>query len=372
MESIRARFVNLMLLLAALILLFDLFNSLAGGYVLMAWAEVAFIPLLLITYLLFRRGLPFGYASVVGVGSVAFLSLFSLTVDGYGREAALFWTASLPIYIFFLLGAERGITWSIVITGVIALSAANAYFAWVPPIFSYDVLIQLTLGYLALSYLVYYVERLRGSYESRLDQALKEREALLKELHHRVKNNMQVMMGLLWLQADKIDEPRYRHLLLENINRLASMAMIHEHLYRTDEVEKIDMGEYLRAIVSHLESLSDHDIHTQIAPVALDMKSAMNIGIIVNEAVTNAMEHAFEPGVKGWIRVALKDLGTRVALRLEDNGRGVKTEPPEREALGMTLIRDLAEGLSGGECDIRMHKGVRIVITFDKERQDVF
>ena len=176
---------NLLLIFSIIILGFDLYNSVTYSFMLMAYAETAALLILMTTYLLSRRSLPFMPAAYLLVGTVAFMSVFSLTVEGYGKESALFWSASLPIYIFLLLGTYRGLRVSALILAGIVWSTANAYYRWVESIFEFDVLIQMTLGYTAITLSVYYFEKMRRSYEVQLSKALQERETLLRELNLR-------------------------------------------------------------------------------------------------------------------------------------------------------------------------------------------
>ncbi len=163
---------------------------------------------------------------------------------------------------------------------------------WIPPLFEFEIFIQLSLGYFVFSVLVFLIEQSRSQYEIRLLIRDREREVLLKEVHHRVKNNMQLMMSLLGLQAQNVDDPKYAKLFLDNVDRLSAMALVHESIYKAENFEEINMRSYLDDIVNHLQRLSRHVIECDFSPITLDMKTAMNLGLILNEAVTNALEHA--------------------------------------------------------------------------------
>lgn len=219
-EKTRTTFLNLLLIFAVFIVGFDLYNSITYRFVTLAYVEIAALVILMLTYLLFRRTLSYFLASYLMIGTVAFLSVFSLTVEGYGKEAALFWTASLPLYIFLLLGTRRGVVMSLLVLAGILWSTANAYFAWVPPIFSYDLLVQMVLGYLAISLSIYYFEKMRSRYEVQLTDALKERESLLGELNHQ-KDRIEISNREL---AQKIDEVKEQEQMLITQSRLAAMG----------------------------------------------------------------------------------------------------------------------------------------------------
>ena len=216
----RRTFLNLLLIFSIIILGFDLYNSVTYSFMLMAYAETAALLILMTTYLLSRRSLPFMPAAYLLVGTVAFMSVFSLTVEGYGKESALFWTASLPIYIFLLLGTYRGLRVSALILAGIVWSTANAHYRWIEPIFEFDVLIQMTLGYTAITLSVYYFEKMRRSYEVQLSKALQERETLLRELNLQ-KDQTETSNREL---ARKIDEVKEQEEMLIAQSRLAAMG----------------------------------------------------------------------------------------------------------------------------------------------------
>ncbi len=211
---------NLLLIFAIVILGFDLYNSVTYTFRLMAYAETVALLILMTTYLLPRRTLSFMSASYLLVGTVAFMAVFSLTVEGYGKESALFWTASLPIYIFLLLGTYHGLRVSALTLAGIVWSTANAYYRWIEPIFEFDVLIQMTLGYTAITLSVYYFEKMRSSYEVELSKALREREALYQELNGQ-KEQIETSNREL---AQKIDEVKEQENMLIAQSRLAAMG----------------------------------------------------------------------------------------------------------------------------------------------------
>jgi two-component sensor histidine kinase len=247
------------------------------------------------------------------------------------------------------------------------MSAANAYFKWVPPIFSFDLLIQMVVGFLAISVTVYYFEKIRSSYEIKLDHLVKEREVLLKELHHRVKNNMQVIMSMLWLQVDKIEDPKYAQMFLENIDRLSAMAQVHENLYKADKLEAIEIKAYLRDLLEGLKRVSPYAIEYSLDPISLDMKSAVNIGLIVNEAVTNAIQHANMTG-DGVIRVTLKkQKNDWLQIIISDTGVNTQVIEEIEDSLGLALIKDMVRSLYGGRLRLKSNGGFSLIIDFRQE-----
>jgi two-component sensor histidine kinase len=180
---------------------------------------------------------------------------------------------------------------------------------------------------------------------------------------------MQVIMGLLESQSFKIDDPKYKKMFETHIDRLKAMSLMHKNLYSDQSFEQVDIKKYLEEIVQSLQLYTEHYVHTDIDKLMIDMKTAMNIGLIVNEAVTNAIEHAFDDYI-GEIRISLKHIGNRGALTIEDNGKGFDTGKAYR-SLGVTLIKDLSGTLRNGTITMDGENGAIIRIYFDlKEYED--
>jgi len=242
-----------------------------------------------------------------------------------------------------------------------------SYVSGVKFVYEWELLSQIVLGYLVVSYMLYIIERERSSYEERLNEALEENKILFKEVHHRTKNNMQVVMGLLETQSFKIDDPKYKKMFETHVDRLKAMSLMHKNLYSNHSYEEVDIQEYLEEIAQSLQTYTEHSINTDIDPIVVDMKTAMNLGLIFNEAVTNAIEHAFE-GEDGTIDISFKQEGNRYSLSIEDNGRGFDTSKTYK-SLGLTLIKDLSATFPGNNISIDGNEGVKIKIFFDKEEE---
>ena len=337
-------------------------NSFLGFYPLAA-VESAMILFVLVAYLDFRQRFHIKRAMLLLIFSVSTVTISALYLEGIGHYTVLFWTAALPLFVFLLLGHRTGLQWTYVnIAGLLAVILISAY-PHTHPLFTVTLLGQILFGYLVVSAIAYYFEYQRSTLESRLFDALRERETLLKEVHHRVKNNMQVMMGLLWLQSEKATDPASSQMLLTNVDRLSAMAALHERLYRQENVRRIDMREYLDTIVSHLQTLTPHDITLQSDHIYLNMHNAMQIGLITNEAVTNAVQHAFDRDERGKIRIALEKEHGRCKLYIADNGKGMQS-PSGQETLGMVLIRDFANALPDAELRVETTPSVTFTLTF--------
>lgn len=190
--------------------------------------------------------------------------------------------------------------------------------------------------------------------EQRLRESLKEKEVLLKEVHHRVKNNLQIISSLLFLQKDTIADPAVQAIFEESRNRIASMALIHEELYRSGDLARVDLKEYLERLTPKLvQSLRGN----RAVGFALDLQEcrvsvdkAIPFGLIVNELVTNAVKHAFAGRESGTIRLTMTpEADDMVRAVVEDDGVGLGEDfhPEEVKSLGMQLIVQLTRQLRG-------------------------
>ncbi|TAE01512.1 MAG: PAS domain S-box protein [Oscillatoriales cyanobacterium] len=207
--------------------------------------------------------------------------------------------------------------------------------------------------------------------ESRLQGTLREKEVLLKEIHHRVKNNMQVISSLLELQAQYIDDEATLFLFEESQSRIHSMALIHEQLYQSDNLARIDIQNYVENLVANLfQSFGLYNdsiqINLNIEPIYLNIETAIPCGLIINELVSNSLKYAFIPTRKGEITINFLELvDTEFNLSIQDNGRGF---PPgfdveNTETLGLRLVKMLAQQLDG-EITIESKCGICYNILF--------
>jgi len=213
----------------------------------------------------------------------------------------------------------------------------------------------------------------RKNMENQIRSSLEEKEVLLQEIHHRVKNNMTVIHSLLYMQATKVKDEHYRVLLSESMNRIKTMALIHERLYQSENLNEINFNDYLRDIVKNITS--SHWIESGKVAVEMDIQDAslgvddaIPCGLIVNELVTNALEHAFPEGRDGKIRLTLqiKDQD-EVELTVADNGIGMPEDLDSRKAdsLGLTLVDSLVRQLRGNII-LKTEEGAGFLITFKR------
>ncbi|MEG4944438.1 PAS domain S-box protein [Microcoleus sp. F4-D5] len=191
--------------------------------------------------------------------------------------------------------------------------------------------------------------------EARIQAALREKEVLLKEIHHRVKNNMQVISSLLQLQAQYIEDEATLALFEESQTRIDSMALIHEQLYQSEHLDRIDLLPYVENLVANLyQSFGGGNTSIQfnlnVDPICLNIETAIPCGLIINELVSNSLKYAFSPSSVGEININFYEIGTQqFNLTIQDNGRGFPAnfDVENTETLGLRLVRMLACQLDG-------------------------
>jgi PAS domain S-box-containing protein len=210
----------------------------------------------------------------------------------------------------------------------------------------------------------------RARSEAQILASLKEKEVLLKEVHHRVKNNLQIISSLLNLQSSRSADSRTQAILKENQNRVRSMALIHEQLYLSGNLAAIDVHQYIQRLAQQvLNSFSDGhtavSLHTDIEHVPVNADTAIACGLIINELISNALKYAFRGREAGEIRIALARGDDQVRLRIADNGVGLPAgfDAHKTETLGLQIVRTLTEQLRG-TLSIDTSNGTQITIEF--------
>lgn len=194
----------------------------------------------------------------------------------------------------------------------------------------------------------------RKQAEQRVIDSLREKEVLLREIHHRVKNNLAVISSLFYLQSKYTQDGQTLRTLQESQDRLRSMALVHETLYQSDSFAALDFAEYSRALSDNLMRTysgiaSDVRLRTEVEEVAISIDLAVPCGLILNELVSNALKHAFPNGQAGLITVKLKNESGSCVLQVIDDGVGIPIEPkPDAtRSLGLRLIESLTRQLDG-------------------------
>jgi len=219
----------------------------------------------------------------------------------------------------------------------------------------------------------------RRQAQERLQASLQEKEVLLKEIHHRVKNNLQVISSLLDMQSLSIQSPEAGEALEDSQHRVRTMAFVHERLYQSEDLASVDVREYLESLAGYLLAAYERStdrihLNLQIEDVCLDLDTAIASGLIVNELVSNALKHAFPATREGDGEIGLKlaslDDG-RFELQVRDNGVGFPPDldPVGTQSLGLRLVNMLTQQLQG-TLNLSRDVGTAFTITFPGAVQD--
>ena len=207
--------------------------------------------------------------------------------------------------------------------------------------------------------------------EQEIKKSLHEKEILLKEIHHRVKNNLQVIMSLLYLQSQNTEDRKVAELFLESRDRVQSMALVHEQMYQSRDLSNIAVEDYIQTLLQNLfqsYNASDINLEFEIGNIMLSIEQAVPCGLVVNELVTNSLKHAFQnysgPDKKT-IYVKFGNSNGKSLLEVSDNGSGLSADYDLEgaESLGLMLVNTLVDQLDG-KIDIDTSSGTRFLITF--------
>lgn len=203
-----------------------------------------------------------------------------------------------------------------------------------------------------------------------LSRLLEEKEFLLREIHHRVKNNLQIVISLLNSQSEYLDDPSAQKAISDSQRRVYSMSLIHQKLYQNDNLSGINMESYINELVYFLKDSFDAErmhFSIKVASVDFDVSQAVPVGLILNEAITNALKYAFKnTAIPPVIEISLQETAPGVyTLIIRDNGKGLPDgfDIEQTASLGMTLLRGLSNELDG-DFEIFTDNGVVVQITF--------
>jgi two-component sensor histidine kinase len=207
-----------------------------------------------------------------------------------------------------------------------------------------------------------------------LQHSNREKELLLKEIHHRVKNNLQIVTSLLNLQSNSIEDEKTKSLFEISLHRISSMALVHELLYQSKDFSQINYGSYLEKLIHPLiESMnpagSDISLNIQADEISLNINTSIPLGLLINEIITNSLKHGFDVNQTGEIYLRLHNDGdSNYRLCIGDNGNGYDKDfnIEEADSLGLQLIHSLSEQLSGTisrDCNM---KGTHYCVRFEE------
>jgi PAS domain S-box-containing protein len=210
--------------------------------------------------------------------------------------------------------------------------------------------------------------------EEHIQTSLREKEVLLKEIHHRVKNNLGIVSSLLQMQCRRTQDPQATAILRDSQNRIASIALVHEKLYRSADLANIDFAQYIPDLTTHLfdsYTVSSNYIKLNIqVDASLDIETAIPCGLIINELVSNALKYAFPDNRTGEIQVSLNQQNKYdLILKIRDNGIGLPANFDNKKVktLGITLVQGLVKQLKG-TIEINSHLGTEFKIKFTKSK----
>jgi PAS domain S-box-containing protein len=206
---------------------------------------------------------------------------------------------------------------------------------------------------------------------NKIKASLEEKEVLLREIHHRVKNNMQIISSLLMLQVENIEDKKYRDIFIDSQNRIHAMALIHEKLYQSTNLDNIDIQEYINELSSELLSSysgkSNIKLELNVEKIPLDINYAVPCGLILNELITNSLKYAFPEGRKGNIKIIFQSKeNNMIQFSVNDDGIGIPGDLDIRntKSLGLRLVTSLAESQLHGNIILIRDHGTQFQIDF--------
>jgi PAS domain S-box-containing protein len=214
----------------------------------------------------------------------------------------------------------------------------------------------------------------RKQAEEKIKASLKEKETLLHEVHHRVKNNMQIISSLLKLQSNNIEDDRTKDILKDSQNRIFAMSAIHETLHGSENLSEIDLMKYLPKITTSIFQSSSVDpkkvtLNNNIEEIPISINQASPLGLIINELISNSLKYAFPDDGKGEINVSVKKRDNQLELTVMDDGVGISDDLDWKNSstLGLKLVRTLVENQLDGSIDMESNNGTKFTIKFNIE-----
>ncbi len=220
----------------------------------------------------------------------------------------------------------------------------------------------------------------RSRSNKQISDSLKEKDLLLGEIHHRVKNNLAIVSSMLSMQRNFITDRKHLDLFKESENRIKSMALIHEKLYKSDDLARINFKDYINTLSNDLlntyrtEDSGAIDLQLDVTDIYLGIDMAVPCGLLINELITNTLKHAFPNGREGDMYIGMRRLqDKRIELQIKDNGVGIPDDIDIRntETLGMQLIVGVAESQLNGELLLQRSGGTIITVSFmERERKN--
>ncbi len=213
----------------------------------------------------------------------------------------------------------------------------------------------------------------RTRVEKRVRASLQEKEVLLREINHRVKNNLQIVSSMLSLQSRNIHDEQALGVFQESQDRIKAMALIHEKLYQSEDLARIDFGEYVQSLVGDLSTSyqirpDEIEMKIEVDQTFLGIDTAIPCGLIINELVSNSLKHAFPEGRRGKININIRSAGQEHTIAVCDDGVGFPRDIDieHTETLGLRLVKALTDQL-GGTLDLDSSSGTTVVVAFPEK-----
>lgn len=243
-----------------------------------------------------------------------------------------------------------------------------------------DFLIALSFAFAVVSFFVFYayfskqkINRLLSDKNQMMVENLQQKEMLLGEIHHRVKNNLQLISNLLDFQSMELSEGKASDAIQDSKNRVVSMAVLHRFLYQQGDFRNVQMKDYLRELAQNLESSfssQNYPISFQVdvEPISLDVDYSIPIGLVVNELVTNSFKHAFTKNQKGEIRIHLSKHNEKLLLQISDNGKGAHPDEIKIGNFGSRIVSSLLRQLRA-EWKVESENGLTHTVWISKFRK---
>jgi len=214
----------------------------------------------------------------------------------------------------------------------------------------------------------------RKQAEEQIKSSLKEKQIMIDEIHHRVKNNMNVISSLLSLQANNIEDDRTKDILKDSQNRIFAMSAIHETLHGSENLSEIDLKKYLSKITASIFQSSAINpkkvkLKNDITEMPIAINQASPLGLVANELISNSLKYAFPDEREGEISVSIKKLDKELELTVMDNGVGIPDglDWKNSNTLGLKLVRTLVENQLDGSIDMESKNGTKFIIKFNIE-----
>jgi hypothetical protein len=243
-------------------------------------------------------------------------------------------------------------------------------FKRLPTYYWYMILGGLGIGILFIVVWFFVLRHRVNTKTHEIQKSLQEKDTLLREIHHRIKNNLAVVSGLIELQLGSTDSEEAKNVLMDSQNRIHSIGLIHEKLYKTDSLTDIDLGNYIKDLVGAVhdtftENKHDVALNFNFDTIKADHDMVIPCGLQINELVVNAYKHAFKKEKHGILDVTLKKQNGHILLKISDNGPGLPKdfEMDQDSSLGTMLITSFSDQLNA-KMDIETEEGKGTTFTF--------